>query len=139
MNMTNLISYLTFNGNCREAMIFYQKCLGGELNLQTVGDSPLAEALPERMKECILHASLRNGRVQLMATDMVGEHGLRKGNSVSILINCTSEAELYAYFEQLSKGGRQTHPIEYTFWGALFGSLTDRFGNQWLFTFSEEI
>jgi PhnB protein len=40
--MTQINSYLTFNGNCQEAMIFYQKCLGGELTFQTVGESPLS-------------------------------------------------------------------------------------------------
>lgn len=137
--MTKLISYLTFNGNCREAMTFYQECLGGDLHLQTVGDSPVSFELPARMKECILQASLTKGQLQLMATDMVGESGLQRGNSVSLFLACRSEAELYRYFDKLSKGGRQTHPIAYTFWGTLFGGLTDRFGNQWLLSYDEEV
>lgn len=55
--MTQINSYLTFNGNCREAMTFYQECLGGELFMQTIGESPMAEQMPLPMKESILHAT----------------------------------------------------------------------------------
>lgn len=47
--MTQINSYLTFNGNCREAMNFYKDCLGGELILQTIGESPLAYKMPQLM------------------------------------------------------------------------------------------
>jgi len=46
--------YLTFNGNCREAMNFYKKCLGGELTFQTIGDSPLSEKMNSKMQNAIL-------------------------------------------------------------------------------------
>jgi PhnB protein len=59
--MTQINSYLTFNGNCREAMNFYKDCLGGELNLQTIAESPLADKMPAQMKECILHANSCSG------------------------------------------------------------------------------
>src|SRR4051812_3610794 len=49
--MTRIHSYMTFNGNCREAMQFYQRSLGGELVLQTIGDSPLSDKMPRQMKE----------------------------------------------------------------------------------------
>lgn len=135
--MTTLISYLTFDGNCREAMLFYQHCLGGDLQLQTVGDSPLSEQLPVAMKNCILHATLEKGALQLMATDLVGEAGLQRGNTVSLLLNCYSETELNDYYHRLSEGGEKTHPVEYTFWGALLGGITDRFGNHWLLHFEQ--
>ncbi len=57
--MTQINSYLTFNGNCREAMNFYKSCLGGELHFQTIGDSPLSEGMPAAMKACILKATLK--------------------------------------------------------------------------------
>ena len=85
--MAQLVSYLTFNGNCREAMTFYKACLGGELTFQIIGESPLAEKMPAQMKECILHATLINGDLIIMASDMVDENGLIKGNSVSLMLN----------------------------------------------------
>ena len=128
-------SYLTFNGNCREAMTFYRDCLDGELDLQSIGESPMADKLPPQMKQRILHATLTKGDMVIMASDMVGEKGLIKGNSVSLMLNCSSEDEIKTLYAQLSRGGEATHPLEDTFWNALFGDLTDKFGNQWLLHF----
>lgn len=130
--MVAIATYLTFNGNCREAMTFYQKCLGGQLRFQTVGESPLSEKMPESMKACIVHASLSNGVMKLMGSDMVPESGLLKGNSVSLSLTCSSTAELTRLYRKLSSGGMASHPPQETRWGALFGELTDKFGNRWL-------
>jgi PhnB protein len=133
--MSSIHSYLTFNGNCREAMNFYKKCLGGELVLQTIGESPMADKMPSKMKESILHSKLTKGDLILMASDMVGENGLIKGNAVSLMLNCNSEEEIKTYYVNLSADGQATHPLEISFWGALFGDLTDKFGNHWLLHF----
>lgn len=135
--MTRIHAYLTFNGNCREAMTFYHECLGGELTLQTIGESPMSESMPPQMKDCILHANLQSDKLVLMGSDMVGENGLVKGNSVSLMLNCSSEQEISACYARLSEGGQATHPLENTFWGALFGDLTDRFGVHWLLHFDK--
>lgn len=134
-NMKKISAYLTFNGNCREAMDFYRECIGGELSLQRIGDSPLAGTMPEQMKEFILHAVLRKKDLVLMGSDMVSDQGLTKGNNVSMVLDCESEAEIRNCYARLSAGGQATHPLEVSFWGALFGDLTDRFGNHWLLTF----
>lgn len=130
--MTSINSYLTFNGNCRQAMTFYKKCLGGELTLQTVGNSPLSEKMPVKMKNCILHATLKKEDLIIMASDMVSNSGLQKGNNISMVLNCKNEKETRDRYQRLSKGGKQTHPLEPTFWGALFGNLIDKFGNHWI-------
>ena len=136
--MTNINSYLTFNGNCREAMTFYKDCFGGELTLQTIGESPMAGKMPAQMKECILHSTLTKGHLVLMATDCVSQQGLIKGNAVSLCINCSSGEEIKTFYEKLSSGGKKEHPLENTFWGALFGSLTDKYGNHWLLNYSKD-
>ncbi|MCB0705186.1 MAG: VOC family protein [Saprospiraceae bacterium] len=136
--MAQIHSYLTFNGNCREAMTFYQECLGGNLFLQTVGDSPLADGMPERMKECILHASLSKEGMVLQGSDMVPPTGLVKGNTVSLSLECSSEEEIKKVFKKLSKEGRSDHPLQDTFWGALFGDLTDKYGNHWLLNYNKK-
>lgn len=136
-NMTQINSYLTFNGNCREAMSFYAASLGAELTLQTIGESPLADKMPPQMKESILHSTLSRGELVMMGSDMVSEKGLVKGNSVSLMLNCSSEEEIRSLYEVLSKDGEATHPLETSFWGALFGDLTDKFGNHWLLHFDQ--
>ncbi|HYV90215.1 MAG TPA: VOC family protein [Chitinophagales bacterium] len=135
--MTQIQSYLTFSGNCREAMMFYKECLGGELTLQTIGESPMAEQMPPEMKQSILHSTLTNKGVVLMASDMVSNNGLIRGNAVSLMLNCSSEDEIKDYYTKLSKDGEATHPLENTFWGAVFGDLTDKFGNHWLLNYTK--
>jgi len=135
--MININSYLTFSGNCREAMTFYAGCLGGELTFQTIGESPLAENMSPQMKERILHSTLINDGVIIMASDMVGESGLTKGNAVSLMLNCSSEEEIKYCYEKLSVNGESNHPLENTFWGAVFGDLTDKYGNHWLLNFTK--
>jgi len=134
----NIHAYLTFNGDCREAMTFYQQCLGGELHFQTLGDSPAGAKMPLQMKNNILHSTLQLREMALMASDIVFENGLVVGNSVSLLLNCNNEEEIKLCYERLSKGGEQTHPIEFTFWGSLFGGLTDKFGNHWLLNYQKQ-
>lgn len=134
---THINSYLTFNGNCREAMNFYAACLGGELYFQTIGESPMAGKMPVEMKDSILHATLSNGGLVLMASDMCNEKGLIKGNSVSLMLNCSSEEEIKTCYLKLSADGSADHPLEDTFWGAVFGGLTDKFGNHWILNYSK--
>ncbi|MDQ0637704.1 PhnB protein [Pedobacter sp. W3I1] len=135
--MASINSYLTFNGNCREAMTFYQDCLGGELILETIGESVMVDKMPNNMKRSIMHAVLTKDDLVIMATDMVGERGLIKGNSISIMLTCDSEEEAHSFYHKLSAGGKTSHPLQETFWGALFGDLTDRFGNNWLINYDK--
>jgi PhnB protein len=129
--------YLTFHGNCREAMLFYQDCLGGTLTFQTLEESPLAEKMPHQMKACILHSMLKTDSFTMIGSDMTPESGIIKGNAVSLLLDCSSEEEIRKAFHKLSKEGKVNHHLEMTFWGALFGDLTDKFGNNWMLNFNK--
>lgn len=135
--MNKIITFLTFNGNCREAMSFYRDCLGGDLVLQSVGDSPQSAGLPKAMKDYIVHASLRKGNMLLMGTDMIDEN-LSRGNSVSILLECNSDSELRLYYKKLVASGVPTQPVAKNYWGALGGGLTDKFGIQWLLHYKKQ-
>jgi PhnB protein len=132
-----LETYLTFNGNCREAMNFYKECLGGELWFQTIGESPMSAHMPPQMKDSILHSTLTKNGMVLMGSDMVPQSGLIKGNAVSMSLTCSSEEELRNTYTHLANGGTADHPIEISFFGALFGDLTDRYGNHWLLVFNK--
>lgn len=126
-----IAAYLSFNGNCREAMLFYQKCLGGKLVFQTIGDSPLSEKMPQKMKDCILHATLKKGRMELLATDMVGENQYSTGTALSLMLECKTQTQIETIFNLLSEGGFKYHQLEQTFFGAIIGDLKDKFGIQW--------
>jgi PhnB protein len=135
--MMQLNAYLTFNGNCREAMTFYADCLGGELHFQTIGQSPLSDKLPAKMKDCILHARLATVNFVLMGSDISSDTGILRGNTISLFLNCESEEKIRTTFTKLAKGGIEKQPLEHSFWGALSGDLTDRFGNNWLLHYNE--
>lgn len=118
-------------------MTFYQDCLGGELTLETIGESVIVDKMPNIMKRSIMHAVLAKDDLVIMATDMVEECGLIKGNSISMMLNCNSEEEARSFYHKLSAGGKVSQPLQETFWGALFGDLTDRFGNNWLINYDK--
>ncbi len=126
------VPYLTFAGNARQGMLFYKKCLGGKLELQKLGDSPLGKDMPAKMKKAILHATLTKKEFVIMASDMANENGLIKGSTVSIMLDCESEKEIKNIYKKLSLGGKLLHPIEITFFGSMIGALIDKFGNNWL-------
>lgn len=131
--MFSLYPYFYFNGNCKEAMLFYQSCFGGEVEFTTVGNSPMSKQLPENMAKAILHASLKiNGNYFIMGTDLMHESKRPSSNATSILIQCKDEQEIYNLFEKLSIDGEINHPIERTFWNALLGGVTDKYSNNWL-------
>lgn len=112
-------------------MMFYQQCLGGELVFQTIGDAPLSAKMPEKMRNCILHATLKKGRMELLATDIVGVKGYSTGTAISLMLQCKTKAQIERIFNLLSEGGFQFNKLEKTFFGATIGDLKDKFGIQW--------
>jgi PhnB protein len=131
--MAKLNPYLTFNGNCKEAMTFYKEIFGGELSLMTGGDSPAAAQMPPQFHDLILHSSLKTGDFEIMATDMAPSE-FKEGNTVHMGLICKTEKEIHSLFERLSAGAKVNQPVSQTFFG-LFGTLTDKFGKNWLLEF----
>jgi PhnB protein len=89
------------------------------------------------VKQCILHASLVNGNLILVGSDMLSEKWLTIGNTISMAINCSSEEEIQNFYEKLSAGGTKDHALDQSFWGASFGDLTDKYGNHWLLNYEK--
>ena len=102
--MTQINAYISFNGNCREAMNFYKDCLGGELNLMQVKDTPAAAACPAGTEDQIMHSSLTKNEMVLFATDMVGQEAFRQGNNMALCVNCSNEEEINDFFKKLALG-----------------------------------
>jgi len=137
--MTQINAYVNFNGNCREAMNFYYECIGGELDLQTVGGSPIEAQCPAGMKDQILHAALTKDSLLLMGSDMVGPEGFDKGNNIALSLSCSSEEEINSFFSKLSAGGKVIHQLRVEFWGATFGVFTDKFGIRWMLNYDKKL
>ncbi len=128
--MAKLNPYLTFKGNCKEAMSFYKEILGGELNLMKAGDSPMASQMPAQFHDQILHSQLKNDDFEIMATDMVPGQFI-EGNTVHLCLICKSEKEIHSLFEKLSEGGTVRQPLNEMFFGWI-GVVTDKFGKNWM-------
>lgn len=135
--MTQINAYLTFNGNCREAMTFYKECFGGELTLQTVGESPMADQWPAEAQKNILHASLMKSTLSLFASDNLGTEVLVNGNKISLSLSCSSLEETNTFFSNLSANGKIIHPI-HEFFAGIMGVLEDKYGFNWMFYYDQK-
>ena len=127
--------YLHFNGNCREAFEFYRSVFGGDFSiLVTFRDGPGDMGVPENELDDIMHVSYEIGGATLMGSDMPSVFGppVTQGNNVSISYQPASRKETEDLFARLSDGGTVSMPLQDTFWGAYFGSCTDKFGINWM-------
>jgi PhnB protein len=136
--MKRIDAYLFFEKECREAMTFYQQCLGGELSLMPVSESAVADQLPPDRKDLIMHSSLTNGGVALLGADNCMGGPLEKGRSMALALHCSSEEELHEIYNKLSAGGNATHTPRVEVWGDTFGMLTDKFGIDWMLSFGPQ-
>ena len=134
--MAQLAPYVRFNdGKCREAFNFYKECLGGELTIMTVGESPMGKDMPAERKDFIMHVTLKNKNLELSGSDMMRDKAVI-GDNVIMSVNCDSEDEIKTLAEKLSAGGEVFMPVEKQFWGALFGVVTDKYGVEWMLNFN---
>ena len=131
--MKAIVPYLNFDGNCKEAMTFYAKCLGAELELHPFSDMP--GNLPPGAANRTMHARLRKGSAELMASDTIPGTALQRGNASSVSVHCESREEIDSLFTAMGEGGKVLMPLEDQFWGARFGMITDKIGVQWMFNY----
>ena len=131
----NLSPFLLFDGDCAEAMAFYQTCLGGELSVTRVSDTPAKDQLPPKQHPKVTYAHLRSGSIELSATDWL--HPTRRptrGNTVAMYLNGGTYAQLREVFDKLAVGAdpdllddlRELH-------FGIYGHLADKYGVHWFF------
>ncbi|MCB0653504.1 MAG: VOC family protein [Saprospiraceae bacterium] len=137
--MTTVNVYLSFNGHCEEAFLFYRSVFGGEFPyVGKYKDMPPREGMPpmpEALKEKIMHISLPVSKETiLMGSDSGGEWSVpvQFGNNFSISVNTDDPVEAERIFNALAAGGTINMPLEKTFWQSYFGLLTDKFGINWM-------
>jgi PhnB protein len=132
--MPDLVPYLAFDGNCADAMRFYERVL--EARLETMlrfADSPMAAQVPQEFWQRIMHARLAlPGGASLYAGDAMGQMPYQGMHGVSLTLNYGTVAEANKIFERLADGGKVTMAMAPTFWAKSFGMVTDRFGTHWI-------
>jgi PhnB protein len=128
--------FLLFDGNCREAMTFYHECLGGELSMTKLGDSPMKNMLPEDKWERLINANLKSGEIEISATDWMASPDFDpiQGNTFAIFVIGETYDELKVIFDKLKDGENNTrlqelHEMPF----GIYGQFYDKFGIQWIF------
>ena len=129
--MKDVVTYLSFDGNCREAMEFYQRCFEAELFLMRYSEAP--GDWPREAADRVLHSTLSKGHAFLMGVDIVPGAPFQQGNNFSVMIQCESLHEIERLFTALGENGKVTVPLQETFWAVRYGMLVDRFGVTWVF------
>jgi PhnB protein len=126
---SRLNPYLSFDGNGREALNFYQSVFGGELTVNTFGAFGGDPSIADK----VMHGQLETpAGYTLMASDIAPGMGeLTPSTSITISLS-GDDQELSGYFEKLSDGGRVTMPLEKQMWGDVYGQLVDKFGVSWM-------
>lgn len=127
--------YLFFNGNCEQAVEFYRKALGAEVEMmmryKDSPEPPPPGMVPPGFESKIMHTSFRIGQTTVMASDGCdAEKAKFDGFSLSLSVPTESEAD--RAFAALADGGQVRMPLAKTFWSPRFGMLADRFGVNWM-------
>ena len=136
--MLHTTPFLLFNGNCAEAMNFYKDCLGGELTLTKLADTPMKEQFPVEKHERIIYAQLKNDAIDLSATDWMASPKLepKQGNMFSIYLTGETYDELKTVFDKLSAGAdkdtRTFMELNDAPFG-IYGQFTDKYNVSWIF------
>jgi PhnB protein len=127
-------AYLNFAGRCEEALEFYKKSIGAEVNgLMRWKESPDKEMQgPPGYEEKIMHAAFKVGETTMMADDGMGAPGKAEFKGVTLALSAASDTDTKRLFDALGEGGSVQMPLTKTFWTSSFGMLTDQFGVPWM-------
>ena len=130
--MSKIENYLFFDGNCAEAMRFYESALGGKLNVMQAKDSPDQSHVPPGGGELVLHARLDANGAVLMASDWMDTSPYPGKNGFAVTLAVPTLEEAKSLFEKLSAGGEVTFPLGKTFYSEGFAMFADKFGVPWM-------
>jgi len=127
---SRLNPYISFAGNARQAMEFYERVFGGTLSLNTFGEFGAPE--PSHADK-IMHGMLETkAGFTLMAADTPPGMEHNPGNNIAVSLSGEDGDELRGYWENLSMGGTVSVPLEKQMWGDEFGMCADQFGIAWM-------
>lgn len=133
----SVIPYLQFQGTCREAMTFYAEVFGGTVEMMMTADDMPDFAASEDHKDLIAHAGIKVADGEIYGSDDFMDD-TRPMAGCSVMVSLPDTAASQAAFDKLADGGTVTMPFQQTFWSAGFGTVTDRFGVQWMVSSAEE-
>ncbi|HLT60127.1 MAG TPA: VOC family protein [Microlunatus sp.] len=122
--------YITFDGEARDALAFYQSVFGGEVSMNTFGEFGNDD---DALKDKIMHGMLSTpSGYTLMCSDRMPDLEHRPGTNFTISLSGDDADELRGYFEKLAEGGTVGVELAQQVWGDEYGQCTDRFGIDWM-------
>lgn len=134
--MLRCTPFLLFDGNCAEAMTFYHQCLGGELTLTRLADTPMKDMFPPEKHNRMINAYLKSGAIEISATDWMASPDFepKQGNTYAIFVIGGAYEELQTVFNKLKQGEsverlQELHDMPF----GTYGQFYDKFGVQWIF------
>jgi len=131
----NLTPFLLFDGTCAEAMAFYQSCLGGELTITKLADTPMKDQAPAEQHHKVVYAQLKSGALEFSATDWLHQtRAPKRGNTVAVYLTGGTYNELRAIFDKLAVGADPElldDLVDMPF--GSYGHLADRYDVHWFF------
>jgi PhnB protein len=134
--MLRCTPFLLFDGNCAEAMAFYHACLGGDLTLTKVGDTPMKAMFPPEKHGRIINAQLKSGAIDISATDWMASPAFDPilGNQSALFVVGDGYDELKTLFDKLAEGAQKDRfqDLRDMPFGT-YGQFYDRYGFQWIF------
>jgi PhnB protein len=132
--MTNqLVPYIFLYGRCEEALEFYKSVFGGSYELMRTSDAPFAAEMPPEAQNRVMHASFTAGEIVFQTSDGRENKAVdADAGNVSLSLSFADGARGEQVFNTLAEGGNVSMPIDTAFWGGRFGTLTDKFGTEWL-------
>jgi len=132
--------YFNFNGNCKEAVEYYSEVFGlGTPEISKFGDMPEDPnfVVPDDMKELVMHARLNIHGSMVMFSDSMPNAPVTFGKNITLAVVTGDKEKLEAEFNALAKEGKVSMPLKETFWSPVYGSLEDKFGIVWQFSYEE--
>ncbi|QQP95092.1 VOC family protein [Lysobacter enzymogenes] len=128
-----LNTYLSFDGDCRQAFETYQKILGGKIHaLMPFGDNPGCESLAADEREKIMHGCYELDGFMLMGTDATAAYPYKPIVGAHVTLSLNDPEQAARVFKALAEGGKVEMPLQETFWALAYGIVTDRFGVPWM-------
>jgi PhnB protein len=134
--MLYVTPFLLFDGNCAEAMTFYHDCIGGELTLTKLGDTPMKDMFPKEKHNRLINAHLKSGAIEISATDWMASPSFNpiQGNTFAIFVIGEAYDELKTVFDKLKDGTnnsrlQELHDMPF----GTYGQFYDKYEVQWIF------
>lgn len=117
--------FITFSGNCKKALTFYQTCFGGTLQFET-----FVEELQGYTEMPVVSGSLVSDRIIIHGSDLVHDEGRILGNYIAVFLHCKNTYDRKQLIEKLESDKKKLFIENYNDQKLI--EVTDAFNVRWV-------